>query len=352
MRKHFLSLCVIFFALILTIGCKLFQKETSRETIFDKVVSIPKIVHDLPYLPPYCDKIATKGLADTKGGKLYYEEEGKGVPLVLINGGPGCTHYLFHPHFSRIKDTARIIYYDQRGTGKSSKEETVTNYTLQQAVDDLESLRKHLKINKWVVLGWSYGGLLAQLYALQYPQHCLGLVLGTSDIGGATETLYIPGEACDKANQFIAQEEWDAQEAIAQMGRKGKLTPLAVGYNKNIRGYWKMVSYLKPPKEEIIRKFWHAFNQAPGFREQIVSEIGEINIQGKLRNSKIPTLIVEGKWDFLWGNRDRVSIMHKHHPRAQIEVFEKSGHNIFADEPDKFFALLRNFLKKLNKHTK
>ncbi len=330
-------------------GCVGSRKEEKIETILDKVISIPEIVHDIPYLPPYCDEIAEskKGFAEIKGGKLYYEEEGKGVPLVLINGGPGCTHYLLHPHFSRIKNTARIIYYDQRGTGKSSREEVITNYTLQQAVEDLESLRKYLKVKKWVVLGWSYGGLIAQLYSLKYSNYCLGLVLGTSDTGGETETLYIPGEPCYKANQFISQEEWAAQEVVSKMGREGKLTPIAVVYNKNIRGYWKMISYLKPPREAVIRKFCHAFNQAPGFRKQMVSEISKINIREKFRDCKIPTLIVEGKWDFLWGNADRVSIMRRNHPNAQIEVFEKSGHTIYSDEPDKFFDVLSSFLSRV-----
>ena len=106
------------------------------------------------------------------------------------------------------------------------------------------------------------------------------------------------------------------------------------------------ISYHKPPKEDVIRMILYGFNHAPGFREQMVSEISKINILGKLRDSKIPTLIVEGKWDFLWGNMDRVEVMRKNHPRAQIEVFEKSGHMIFADEPEKFFSMLRDFLKK------
>ncbi len=349
-KKSFLSLWIFSVALILiTAGCKFLQKESKRETIFDKVVSIPeKIIYNIPYLPPLCDEISNlkKGFANIKDGKLYYEEEGQGVPIVLINGGPGGTHHAFRPHFSQIKDVARVIYYDQRGTGKSSTDAAVKTYTLQQAVEDLESLRKELKIDKWTVLGWSYGGLLAQLYALKYPEHVSGLILGTSDVGGGTETFYIPGEACDKANQFISQKEYEAQEAVEKMGREGKLTPAAVGYNKNLRGYWKLISYHKPPKEDVIRMILYGFNHAPGFREQMVSEISKINILGKLRDSKIPTLIVEGKWDFLWGNMDRVEVMRKNHPRAQIEVFEKSGHMIFADEPEKFFSMLRDFLKK------
>jgi len=94
------------------------------------------------------------------------KQEGQGIPLLLINGGPGGTHHVFHPYFSQAKNFAHMIYYDQRGTGKSSTDETGATYTIRQAVEDIENLRKALKIEKWAVLGWSYGGLLAQCYAL------------------------------------------------------------------------------------------------------------------------------------------------------------------------------------------
>ena len=135
-----------------------FHKAPARETIFDKVVSIPnELILEVPQVPPLCDEIPDlkKGFVDVEnGGKLYYEEEGTGIPLVLISGGPGGTHHLFHPYFSQIKDVARIIYYDQRGTGKSSTDDTGKTYTIKQAVNDLESLRIALNIEKWAVLGW------------------------------------------------------------------------------------------------------------------------------------------------------------------------------------------------------
>ncbi|GAF79104.1 unnamed protein product, partial [marine sediment metagenome] len=206
-RKSISLICVV--ALILAIlSYKWFYKKPTRETIFDEIVNIPKdLVLDVPYLPPLCDEIAglKKGYADVKNGKLYYEEEGKGIPIVLINGGPGGTHHSFHPYFSQLKDVARVIYYDQRGTGKSSKDDTGKTYTIKQAVEDLESLRKALKIDKWAVLGWSYGGLLAQCYALTYPNRCTAIILGTSDPAGGNEGLYTgEGVKYERAHKFIS----------------------------------------------------------------------------------------------------------------------------------------------------
>jgi len=352
-QKYIWSYIVVFILILGAIGYKCFLVPSRRETIFDRKISIPQypVLH-IPDLPPFCDDLPglNKGYASIKEGRMYYEQEGQGIPLILINGGPGCTHHLFHPYFSQLKDMARIIYYDQRGTGKSSIDNTGRTYTLNQAIDDLDSLRKDLKIDKWVVLGWSYGGLLAQLYALKYPEHCTGLVLGTADPFGGNEGLYTGvGPQYNRLTQFVSAKEFDAWKDLEKKAKEGIITPLQMIYNRFICGYWKLSFYHKPPEKETIKQTLYGFNQDPDFRKTMISEIAKINLQDKFANFAIPTLIVEGKWDFLWGDMDRVAIMRKNHPHAQIEVFEKSGHNIYVDEPEKFFNLLRKFLVKLEK---
>ncbi len=335
-----LSLVVI--VLVLP-SCDWFGKGSKRESIFDKVINIPKqLILDVPKLPPLCDELPDlkKGFAEVEDGKLYYEEEGKGIPLVLINGGPGGTHHGFHPHFSQIKDVAHIIYYDQRGTGKSSHDDTGKTYTIKHAVEDLDNLRKLLKLEKWAVLGWSYGGLLAQCYALKYPKHVMGLVLVASHSG-----LSEPEER--RAQQFISPAEQKAIEDIQKKCNDGMLTTSAqVIYNKHLCGDWKNQSYYKPTTEEFIRKALYEWNPAPNFVELMRPESDKIKLKGKFDNFEIPTLVIEAKWDLLWRNPNRAELMRKNHPHAHVEIFEKAGHKIFADEPVKFFTRLKSFLEK------
>ena len=105
------------------------------------------------------------------------------MPIVLINGGPGGTHHEFHPYFGRAASFAQVVYYDQRGCGRSDYKPG-PGYTVDQAVNDLDKLREALKIDRWTVLGWSYGGALAQLYTLKHPEYTAGLVLvGSTDDG-------------------------------------------------------------------------------------------------------------------------------------------------------------------------
>lgn len=342
---------VLFFILFsLTLpACDWSHKPSSRETILDKIVNIPKeLVLDIPKLPPLCDEIPDlkKGFVDILNGKLYYEEEGQGIPLVLINGGPGGTHQGFHPYFSQIKDIARIIYYDQRGTGKSSSDDTGETYTVKQAVEDLESLRKDLKIDKWAVLGHSYGGLLAQCYALTYPQNCVGLILAASTTGVSDNVMQPVRE-----KMFISHAEKNAIENIMKMARDGKFaTDAQVIYNSTLAGNWKSFYYHKPTNEEMIRSALYAWHPAPGFEKLIRPESNNLNatsfLKGKFDNFEIPTLIVEAKWELLWWDPNRIEVIRKNHPHAKLEIFEKSGHMIFVDETEKFFLLLRDFLKK------
>lgn len=346
MLKNILLTCVASIFILLLSSCNTTQKEPTRESIFDHIVYIPKELVDVPYLPPYCDEIADlkKGFIDIKNGKLYYEEEGHGIPLVLIAGGPGNTHHVFHPYFSRIKDIARIIYYDQRGTGKSSSDKTGKTYTMKQAVEDLESLRKALKINRWAVLGFSYGGLLAQCYALTHPDDVTGLVLVTAGMG-LPDTNLNP----ERVWHYISKEERNTLETIKKKSVQGILTAAQGTYNALMAGAWKSLYYYKPTREELIRKALYAWDPAPGFEALMRSEIDTINLKGKFDNFTISTLIMEGRYDVLWWNTDRIELMRKNHPHAQVEIFEKSGHTMFADEPQKFFSVLRNFLEKSNK---
>jgi proline iminopeptidase len=327
--------------LLLVTGCTWFHKTAGRETIFDRVVNIPKeFVLDIPYLPPLCDEIVglKKGFAPINDGKLFYEEEGQGIPLILINSGPGNTHHGFHPYFSQAKEYAHIIYYDQRGTGQSSADDTGKTYTVKQAVEDLESLRKSLKIDQWVVLGWSFGGFLAQCYALTYPEHITGLILVAAGDGLKNVTLRPSRE-----DMYLSKEEKSAiKKAYAALAH-AQLTVMQTIYNAMLAGYWKKQCYYKPTSDELIRAVRHEYMPAPGFINLFEADKKAISLDGKFDDFKIPTLIVEGTWDLTW-DTDKAAALQKNHPHAHVEVFKKSGHIIFADEPDKFFTLLQKFM--------
>src|ERR1700756_2018677 len=103
----------------------------------------------------------TEGFAESIGTKIYYRSFGSGTPVLIINGGPGLNSDGFVGLAKLLSDHNNTIIYDQRGTGKSTLQKTDTStITMQLMVEDMENLRKHLHISKWIILGHSFGGMM------------------------------------------------------------------------------------------------------------------------------------------------------------------------------------------------
>lgn len=129
-------------------------------------------------LYPECAPRASGTLALDGRHTMHWEECGNpnGVPLLFIHGGPGGGSL---PHHRRFYDPSfwRIVLYDQRGAGRSTPIADLTDNTTQHLVADIERLRAHLRIDRWMLFGGSWGSTLALVYAEAHPERVLGLVL-------------------------------------------------------------------------------------------------------------------------------------------------------------------------------
>jgi tetratricopeptide (TPR) repeat protein len=149
---------------------------------------------------------------------------------------------------------------------------------------------------------------------------------------------------------FLSQAECDAIGKIWTKEHAGKLTLAQAGYNAHLAGNWKKQNYYKPTPNEFVRAALYNWTPAQGFRSFIGQDMLKISLDRQFDDFEIPTLIFEGKWDLTWDS-DKIDFMRENHPHARVEVFEKSGHAIFADEPEKFFRLLKEFLETSSKKT-
>lgn len=320
-----------------------------RETVLDRVIHIEKdLITEIPTVERWCDRLELKKYRINVGDcKLYVEEEGEGIPIVLLHGGPGSTHHGFHPYFSSANKFARVIYYDQRGCGVSDYQRG-EKYTADQAVDDLENLRKKLNIQKWVVLGHSYGGLLAQRYSLKYPESFAGIVLVGSSLGMEVDLKstrqydYISDDEKQRMRQI--QKEIAALAIAQQLSNERKLELIV--FNNHLNGDWKRQSFYKPTREEIAQTALYEWKPAPNFRKDMHKSIYAVDVEGAFENCPIPTLILEGTWDLTW-NTDKPEILYKNHPGSHLLMFERSGHSPFEDEPERFFSELEFFVENL-----
>lgn len=110
--------------------------------------------------------------------KIYWEQSGNpdGVPILHIHGGPGAGSTAKHRRFFD-PNHYRIIIFDQRGAGRSQPLGCLQDNTRAHLLDDMEKLRKHLRVERWHLFGGSWGSTLALSYAQQHPQHCISLIL-------------------------------------------------------------------------------------------------------------------------------------------------------------------------------
>ncbi len=312
--------------------------ESGRERARDRVVHFEEgIIREIPRVARLCDglNIRTENV-DIGGCKLYCEQEGQGTPLVLLHGGPGTTHHGFHPCFSRAAGFARVIYYDQRGCGLSDFEPGA-GYSLDQAVDDLDRLRKTLGVDQWVVLGHSYGGLLAQCYAMKYPENVKGLVLVCASTGLHGQSMP------SRQGEFLSQQE---RNKMAEIRKVSGLTMAQLVYNNFLNGDWKRQCYYKPTREQIAQIASYEWVHDNNFNEVMSRFASEVDLTGSFAQCPLPTMIVEGTWDMSW-NTDKPRQLAANHPNAQLVMFEESGHSPFEDEPVRFFGVLKDFMGTL-----
>jgi proline iminopeptidase len=349
MRKTAIAFSVIILAgLVFESGGRAPQ-DAKKETVLDRVTHLEQDLHlSVPQVPRLCDRLDLKKRRIKVGDcELYVEEEGKGVPIVLLHGGPGATHHYFHPFFSRAKDFARVIYYDQRGCGISGWCPGA-GYTVGQAVEDLENLRKALNIEKWVVVGHSYGGLLAHAYSLKHPGSLSGLVLI-----GASEGMHVPMKPTRQYDFFSDEEKAKKRQIRAELGRlikEGKLPQEKyVGvlvYNNFLNGDWKRQNFFKPTPERFAQIALYEWKQDTDFNSVMSQDADRFDLQGAFEGFPVPTLIMEGEWDLTW-NTDKREILHRNRPGSRLMLFSHSSHSPFEDEPEQFFPALRDFLAGL-----
>jgi proline iminopeptidase len=145
------------------------------EAIDLKVMDVSQSQYQLyPEIQPHA-----KGMLDLDGlHKMYWEVSGNpdGVPAVFLHGGPGAGASPSHRRFFD-PDYYRIVVFDQRGSGRSKPFAEITDNTTQHIIGDMETLRSHLEIDKWLVFGGSWGSALAMAYGIEHADRVSGFVL-------------------------------------------------------------------------------------------------------------------------------------------------------------------------------
>ncbi|MEP2772162.1 MAG: alpha/beta fold hydrolase [Fulvivirga sp.] len=269
---------------------------------------------------------------------IAYQTFGKGDPLVIINGGPGMNSDGFAPIAREIAERYNLmtIIYDQRGTGKSSLD-AVNDKTISMElmVKDLESLRKHLGVKSWIVMGHSFGGMLASFYVTQYPDAIDKLILSSS--GGydlsLLSTLNIRRNLT--ANQLDSLNYWSHLSSINSSAETSYM-----------RAKYLAPAYLYYDSDKHISKIAERLTQVNMDINQLVfSNMQVINFDCStaLKSFEKPTLIIQGVNDVL--GIEIAKNTHEILPNSKLVLIDQCAHYGWLDQPEEFFSSLAEFLQ-------
>ncbi|MEO8147228.1 MAG: alpha/beta hydrolase [Bacteroidia bacterium] len=289
----------------------------------------------LLYIPCNGQKDGFVNSADNS--KIYYRTYGKGKPMLIINGGPGMNSDGFVSLAMQLSGKYQTIIFDQRGTGKSTVDKPdSTNITMALMAEDMELLRKHLNISTWIILGHSFGGMLASYYATIYPDKIDALILSSS--GGID--MDILNMAGNSINSKLSKMELDSVNYWNDKINNGDTSYSA----KLQRGTFLAAAYVYDRKNiPVIAKRLTQSNALVG--GLVWDDMTRINFDCSLKLSSFdkPVLIIQGKEDIV--NEGMALKAHKAFKNSKLVYMDRCVHYGWLDRPDLYFAEIDKFLQ-------
>jgi len=273
---------------------------------------------------------------DGPGGKLYYEVIGSGkeTPLLLVNGGPGFDHTYLQtsPAWDTLAKNRRVIFYDQRGNGRSAPLKQGQSCTLADQIDDLEALRAHLGFEKVDILGSSWGGYLSMAYSARHPEHISHLILVDSAAPKWSDTIFLFDQV------FPETTEREAAGAFArEFGDKAADDAL-------IREYLSMIFYSPEKRDAFLAQIGPgAYNKE--VNQKVTADLARFDLNPEIQKFRFPALVITGRYDMNVAPLVAYRI-HKNIPGSRFVAFDKSSHLPFTEEPEAFNRTLEEFLAK------
>jgi proline iminopeptidase len=281
------------------------------------------------------------------GASLYSRVVGRGQPVIVLHGGPDFDHGYLLPDLDRLTDAFRLTYYDQRGRGRSADHVRPEDVTLDSEVDDLDKVRRHFRLDSPVLLGHSWGALLALEYVLRHPTHVSHLILMNPAPASAADfalmrKTYLErlGSGMDRQREIVdgvAYQEGDPEAVAARYRIHFKpalkrpadyerlMATMKAGFTRQGK---EGILKARAVEDRLMRDTW----QAAGY-----------DLLPQLRRLRIPTLVITGDHDF-------IPIPVAEHiarsiPDARMITLRDCGHFAYLECPDVVRSALDEFFR-------
>jgi proline iminopeptidase len=279
----------------------------------------------------------TRSQVAVSGADLFTVTLGDGIPMLVLPGGMGLDHTYLRPWLDALGRFARLTFYDQRNNGRSSSHDPEQAFTYLAHVRDADQLRQAIGAERIVVFGHSFGGRIAQEYAIAHPDRVAGLILCSTDarfdyveaiIARAAERgLPAQINALERAfsHPFATDDEWAA----------------------NFRAFLPLLFH-NPAILPALRSFDHIRFRARAFNASFFEAARVFDTRSRLAAITSPTLVLGGGDDCITPFDYGSQRLAKGIPKSELVMFQRSGHMPFIEESAHFVDVVGAWLRKLS----
>jgi len=282
--------------------------------------------------------------------RLYYRVIGHGADTIIaIHGGPGLDHETIFGDFAVLGDKHTVIFYDQRGGGKSTLPADTTTLVAARQVQDLDELRRHFGVERVTLVAHSYGPLLAASYAIAHPANVKRMVF----FGPVPPRR---GTFWQRFGQSL-NTRLDSTQRATMAGAGRRLTDPADDTRQACREYWAIglrPRLAEPDRTLPLLKSDMCATDPAGLRygnrignRVIMASYGDWDLRPQLRTLNVPTLVVHGEDESI--PMDLVEEWVTSLPHARLMLVPKAAHFTYAERPELVWPAVERFLAGLDK---
>jgi proline iminopeptidase len=277
------------------------------------------------------------------GVRLWMMERGSGSPVIVIHGGPGMDHGSLAADLAPLERRHRVIYYDQRGGGRSTLPDDPKLLTIDHHVRDLEALRQHLGLERVTLLAHSFGPAIAARYAIRYPERVERMIF-------LSPIPPVKGKFFEEYGASLQKRLTDEQRARA--GELQKAMATSADVTAVCRDYW---SIMTPPRlaaslpASVVKSDLCTAPPAAityGMTKTnpaTFGSLGDWNWTAELAHVTAPTLIIHGDEDAI--PMAMVTVWVTSMPNARILRLAHTAHFPHAERPKIVFPAIEAFLR-------
>ncbi|KYG32995.1 alpha/beta fold hydrolase [Bacillus gaemokensis] len=270
------------------------------------------------------------------GTTLHITKSGQGIPCIFLHGGPGYWSYSFEKSAGpSLENFMQMYYLDQRGCGRSSLSKQ-DDYSLKRLLQDLEEIRNEFGLKKWLVMGHSFGGILATNYAKRYPESTLGLILLNCTLNKKETNMHQMNIGKKWLNQEKITDNYESMERFYEdfFGLAKELLERELYYDMQFESKENLKVLEQLDKDLIYRS---------NFREYAFKDIEFFQDYTKITSQiHTPTLIISGKHDHAIGPDHYKKFKF---PNKYVTILD-DRHHPYIENPKEFQHAIQQFVER------